>query len=421
MANDTLLRRVAAAELVAASPTVLDDETLGIARNILEDLRAGGVRALRRHAERLGDLRAGEPLILEREALLAARDAIPTGDRELLERVAARVAHFARAQRESLRALELSIPGGRAGHDILPVARAGCYAPGGRHPLPSSVLMTAVTARVAGVDEIVVASPRPAPITLAAAAVAGADRLLACGGAQAVGALAYGIEGLAPCEVVVGPGNRFVTAAKKLVAGEVRIDFLAGPSELLVLADDSADPATIAADLLAQAEHDPDARPLLVLLRAEVLAEAVERELLAQLAVLPTREVARSALRNGVVVHVDDDEAAVQVCNRLAPEHLQVLTRDPGRFRALLRHCGGLFLGPASAEVLGDYGIGPNHVLPTGGASRAHGGLSVLQFLRLRGWLELDSVDPGTCADAVRLAELEGLAGHAAAARRRGG
>ncbi|MCC6781320.1 MAG: histidinol dehydrogenase [Planctomycetes bacterium] len=141
----------------------------------------------------------------------------------------------------------------------------------------------------------------------------------------------------------------------------------------------------------------------------------------AEPAKLPTREVARAALRNGGVVHVNDDAAAVEVCNRLAPEHLQVLTREPGRFRTPLRHCAGLFLGPASAEVLGDYGIGPNHVLPTGGAARVHGGLSVLQFLRLRSWLELDSADPGTCADAVRLAELEGLAGHAAAARRRGG
>ena len=210
---------------------------------------------------------------------------------------------------------------------VAPVDRAGCYAPGGRFPLPSSVLMTAVTARAAGVRDVWVASPRPDDVTLAAAAVAGADALLAVGGAQAIAALAYGAGDVPPCDVVVGPGNRWVTAAKKLVAGHVGIDMLAGPSELVVLADASADPATVAADLLAQAEHDPDALPVLVATDAE-LVDRVEIELERQLAALPTRDTAEPAIGNGFAVMAGNLDDAIEVCDRLAPEHLQVLDRQ---------------------------------------------------------------------------------------------
>lgn len=414
-----ILRTVLAADVPDLLRDAVDAETLAGARAIVDDVRARGEAGVREHAERLGDLVAGAPLVLGREELAAALAALPGDEQALLHRTARRIAVFAEAQRSCIEGLTVEVPGGRAGHTVRPVDRAGCYAPGGRFPLPSSVLMTAVTARVAGVAEVWVASPRPAPVTLAAAAVAGADGLLAVGGAQAIGALAFGAGVVPACDVVVGPGNRWVTAAKQVVAGRVAIDMLAGPSELVVLADDTADPALVAADLLAQAEHDPDALPILVT-TAPGLPERVDAELAVQLASLPTAATARAALAAGFAV-VADLDTAIRLCNRLAPEHLEVLVAGADHVASRLRSYGSLFLGPASAEVLGDYGAGPNHVLPTGGTARFTGGLSVLTFLALRTWLAID--DPALAApvarDAVALARLEGLEAHARAAEMR--
>ena len=417
-----LLRRAGIDELRDLRRTPVDEATLEAAAALVREVRRDGEAGLRRLAERYDGLEPGAALVLPRERLVAAAAALPDGQRELLERTAGRIADFARAQRAALSAVQVPVPGGTAGHEIAPVERAGCYAPGGRFPLPSSVLMTAVTARAAGVGEVWVASPRPAPVTLAAAAIAGADALLACGGAHAIAALAFGAGDVPACDVVVGPGNRWVTAAKQLVAGHVGIDMLAGPSELVVLADATADPAVLAADLLAQAEHDPDAMPTLVT-TDPTLPERVEAELERQLVDLPTAGVARRALGNGLAVVVRDLDEGAAACDLLAPEHLQVLTTDPDDAARRCRHWGGLFLGPAAAEVLGDYGVGPNHTLPTGGAARHAGGLSVLHFLRVRTWLR---TEPGpelarAAADAAALARLEGLEAHARAAERRMG
>jgi phosphoribosyl-ATP pyrophosphohydrolase/phosphoribosyl-AMP cyclohydrolase/histidinol dehydrogenase len=414
-----LLREVRPNDVPALARDAVDEDTLARAKVIVDDVRARGEVALREHAERLGDLAPGAPLFVPRERLEQALAALPADQRALLERTAARVRAFAEAQRASLAPLTCPVPGGRAGHTVAPVERAGCYAPGGRFPLPSSVLMTAVTARAAGVPSVWVASPKPVPITLAAAAVAGADALLAAGGAHAIAALVFGAGPIPPCDAVVGPGNRWVTAAKQLVAGRVAIDMLAGPSELLVLADKTADPATIAADLLAQAEHDPDALPVLVALDDGVI-DAVRAELEAQLAVLPTHETARAAAEAGFAVRAPDLAAALAICDRVAPEHLEVMVAGADEVAAKLRHYGGLFVGPRSAEVFGDYGAGPNHVLPTGGTARRTGGLSVLTFLRVRTFLAID--DPaaaGLVDDAAALARLEGLEAHARAAERR--
>jgi phosphoribosyl-ATP pyrophosphohydrolase/phosphoribosyl-AMP cyclohydrolase/histidinol dehydrogenase len=418
-----LLRRVAAEEVPdsAARADPVDAKTLAAAAEIVDAVRRGGETVLRGYAERFGDIASGAPLVLEREEIEGSLAALGPGERDLLERVADRIARFARAQRDSLRVADVEVPGGQAGQRIDPVERAGCYAPGGRFPLPSSVLMTAVTARVAGVGEVWVASPRPSPIAIAAAAVAGAHGMLCVGGAQAIAALAFGAGPVPACDVVVGPGNRFVTAAKQLVAGRVGIDMLAGPSELVVLADRSADPAVVAADLLAQAEHDPDAVPTLVATSA-ALIDDVNSQLAAQLADLPTAETARAALRNGSAVLVADVDEGAAICDRLAPEHLELMVEDADAVAGRCRHFGALFVGAGAAEVLGDYGAGPNHTLPTGGTSRHAGGLSVFDFLRVRTWLAID--DPAAALplvdDAVQLAELEGLAAHArsAAARR---
>jgi len=383
---------------------------------IVAAVRDDGPAALRRYAERFDGLAEGAPLVVGPDEMRAATDSLPTGRKDLLKRAAGRIADFARAQRAALTDVDVAVPGGRAGHRVLPLASAGCYAPAGRYPLPSSVLMTAVTARVAGVDTVVVASPSSDPVMLAAADIAGADVYLRAGGAQAVAALAYGVD-VPACETVVGPGNVWVTAAKQLVSDRVRTDGAAGPSELVVVADADSSPERVAADLLAQAEHDPSARIALVALDEGVVA-AVEECLAAQLDGLPTAATARASLAAGVAVVAESVDEAVDLCDRLAPEHLQWTagrTAAPDR----LRRYGGLFEGRDAAEVLGDYAAGPNHVLPTGGQARFKGGLSVFDFVAVRSWLRID--DPQGARDLARdaedLAGLEGLAAHARAAK----
>lgn len=415
----THLRRLAPADVAPRRGGAVPAEALAVAQQIVGAIEQDGEAALRRWAERLGDLAPGAPLVLGRAACDQALARLPAATVALLGRTAERIARFAMAQRQSLLPLDVAVPGGRAGHDVVPVDAAGCYAPGGRYPLPSSVLMTAVTARVAGVRDIVVASPRPDDVTLAAAAIAGATRVLPVGGAQAIAAMAFGVA-VPACDVIAGPGNRYVSAAKQLLAGRARIDMVAGPSELLIVADDTADPALIAADLLAQAEHDPDAVPMLVAI-GDGLAAAVERELDRQLATLPTAAIARRALPNGCAVCVHDVEQALEIADRLAAEHVQVMTANAAAVAARLRHGGAVFVGPASAEVFGDYGAGPNHVLPTGGVGRARGGLSVFDFVRVRTWLRIDEGDGALLADARDLARLEGLEAHARAAEVRAG
>ena len=417
------LRRISPGEVRAAGRAAgraaADPELLAAAAKIVDDVRARGTAAVREHAERLGDVEPGAALLLDRAALERSLEELDGEQRALLERTAGRVRAFAEAQRAVLGECRIELPGGAAGHRLEPLERVGCYAPGGRFPLPSSVLMTAVPARAAGCKCIWVASPRPARATRAAAALAGADGLLAVGGAQAIAALAFGIDGLPAVDFVCGPGNTWVTAAKRLVFGDVGIDMLAGPSELAVLADAGADAADVAADLLAQAEHDPHALPVLVTTAARI-ADEVDRELEAQRASLPESAIG-PALERGFCVLVRDMGEALLVCDRLAPEHLALHVANAAELERRVRHAGAVFVGADSAEVLGDYGVGPNHVLPTGGGARFRGGLSVFDFLRVRTWLALD--DRGAARelvdDAVRLARVEGLEAHARSAERR--
>ena len=400
----------------------LPQQALDIARDIVSDIKEKGRQALLEYAIRFGDLESIESSwIIERDDLQQAYLQLDQQTQELLQRTAQRIRDFAAAQRAALSDLDYKIPGGRAGHQVSAVEVAGCYAPGGRFPLPSSVLMTAITAKVAGVEQVIVASPKPSQVTLAAAYLAGADRLLAVGGAQAIAALAYGV-GVQPVDIIVGPGNLYVTAAKQIVSGKVRIDMLAGPSELVVLADASADPAMVASDLIAQAEHDPEARPILVS-DSDDLIRDVNEELYRQLETLSTRSIALESLtHNGFAVACQDIEVGIEVCNQLAPEHLEVIVSDSDSIIKDLKHFGGLFIGHQSAEVFGDYGLGPNHVLPTGGTARYKGGLSVMDFLRIRTWLKMDdtqSLPSGLVEDVSTLARIEGLEGHAKSAETR--
>jgi histidinol dehydrogenase len=313
--------------------------------------------------------------------------------------------------------------GSRLGQEVRPLERVGIYVPGGRAAYPSTVLMTAVPARVAGVREIVLVSPPAAdgtlnPAVLAAARIAGVTEAYRVGGAQAVAALAYGTESIRRVDKIVGPGNIYVALAKSRVFGDVGIDMLAGPSEVVVIADGEAEAAYVAADLLAQAEHDPMARSVL-LSPSSTLLDAVERETVRQLAALPRREIAASALRdNGALVLTGSLAEAVDVANRLAPEHLELSVAEPDALLARVRCAGAVFLGPHTPEVVGDYVAGPNHVLPTGGTARFASALSTEDFVRRLSVIQYST--RGLVEAWPHLAELarvEGLQAHSEAAR----
>ncbi len=415
-----ILRRLAPWKVRNLQRRALRQDALTEAAAIVDDVKARGLEAMIEHAVELGDLEPGQAWLKGPDDFKTAFNALEPSQRSLIERCAQRIRTFALAQKNCLKELKQEIAGGYAGHTIQPMQSAGCYAPGGRYPLPSSVLMTAITARAAGVNQVWVASPRPSLITLAACGAADADGLLAVGGAQAVAALHLGIDPVPACDILVGPGNAWVTAAKHIVSADTAIDMLAGPSELLILTDGSAYPAWVAADLLAQAEHDPMALPMLVS-TCEKLLEDVDRELSRQLETLPTAAVARKALRNGFGVLACNLDEAIELSDRIAPEHLELLLEDPHGTVGRLRHYGALFIGSAAAEVLGDYAAGPNHVLPTGTTARFTGGLSVLSFLKVRTWIDIENPDQShpLYEDAAQLARIEGLEAHARAAEMR--
>lgn len=408
-----LLQRLRPADLNGTPHMPIDRAASLDAVAIVEDVRARGEAALREHGERLGDLEPGAALVVDRQDLKTAFEGLDSDTRELLVRVQRRIAAFSRAQREGLSDLNIQIDGGQAGHRWIPVNSVGAYAPGGRYPLPSSVLMTVTPARVAGVTSVWLGSPRPSDLTLAAGWVAGADGVLALGGAQAVAALAFGTVSPS-ADLIVGPGNKWVTAAKRHLYGEVGIDGLAGPTEILVIADDRARPDLVAADLLAQAEHDVEAVPTLIT-TSDRIADEVDVELESQLADLPTASVARAALSNGLCVVVPDLARAASVSDSLAPEHLALHVADPRALAMQVRCYGSIFVGDRSAEAFADYGAGPNHVLPTGGGARFQAGLSVFTFLKASTWLAIESPEM-LIEDTARLARLEGLEAHARAA-----
>ena len=389
-------------------------------QRVLDDVREHGDAAVRRYAELLD---GGAPDSLEATAseLREAYDDTPQDLRSALHTAADRV----RAFHEACLPKSWMDPATGLGEQFTAMARAGVYAPGGQAAYPSTVLMTAVPARVAGVDEVVLATPSqqgmgPNPAVLAAAYVAGVDRVFQIGGAQAIAAMAYGTESVPKVDIVCGPGNIFVTLAKQMVYGEVAVDGLYGPTETLVIADASVDPVMCAADLLAQAEHDTLASPVLITTSAAAL-DGVCAEIERQLRTLPKRDIASAAIENqGVAVLVDDLEQAVSLANLFGPEHMCLLVEEPRLLLGSIRNAGGVFLGEASPEVAGDYIAGPSHVMPTGGTARFNSSLGVHQFLKVTSIIGLDDAAFHALGeDAARLAEAEGLEGHARAARLR--
>ena len=316
--------------------------------------------------------------------------------------------------------------GSMLGQSCIPLDRVGIYVPGGTASYPSSVIMNAVPASVAGVKEIIMAVP-PAkdgkvnPYVLVAAREAGVDRVFKIGGAQAIAAFAFGTETVPRVDKITGPGNIFVTLAKKAVYGHCDIDMLAGPSEILIIADESADPAYIAADMLSQAEHDVLASSI-VITNSIDLAEKVETEVKTQLTALPRQEIAAASIeKNGLLIVADDLMQAMELANLSAPEHLEILTREPFTLLPYVRHAGAVFLGAYSPEPLGDYFAGPNHVLPTGGTARFYSVLNVETFMKRTSIISYTAPALAEVKDdIIRLAEAEGLEAHANAIRMRG-
>ncbi len=373
-------------------------------RRMVQSVRRGGDKALRRYAEQWDGLNAGEALRVPEREMQAALKSSSRELRSALENAAGNIRNFCQWQmpREWVREKQ----GRKLGQLVRPLSSVGCYVPGGRYPLPSTLLMTVIPAQVAGVKEIRVVSPRPAPATLAAAALLGVREFYRIGGAQAVAALAYGTKSVPRVNKIVGPGNLFVTTAKKIVAFDCAIDFLAGPTEGLVLCDDG-EPSFIAADLVAQAEHDPEALVLLVT-QSRKLAASVPRSVAALARENPVAQ--RSLRKHGAVLLAASSAQAIAWSNRIAPEHLTT-TRD--RLRDIVS-AGSIFLGDYSAQAAGDYGSGPNHVLPTGGVARFRGGLSVTDFLKIMTVQEISRAGLRKIAPSIlTLAAAEGLRAHA--------
>lgn len=394
---------------------------------ILKDVRSNGDSALQSWTLTLDGLDL-QPAPVSRDSIQSALDSITPAQQEALRKAAARIEAFHR--RQPLSSWFTNELGGTLGQIIRPIQRVGLYVPGGTAPLPSSVLMSAIPARVAGVKELVVVTPPNRsltdralpvdPIILAACAISGVDEVYLLGGAQAIAALAYGTETIRPVDKIFGPGNLFVTLAKRQVYGVVGIDGLAGPTETVVIADESANPAWVAADLLAQAEHDLLASAIL-LTPSQPLIERVQVEVAQQMEQRSRAEIIAASLENrGGAVLTSDLQEAVQLANDYAPEHLGLSVRDPWNWVEKVKNAGGVFVGEHSFEVLGDYLAGPSHVMPTGGSARFASPLNVWDFVKIVSLVALDqntaeSVGPV----AATIAEAECLDAHANAALQR--
>ena len=398
-------------EAVLASRRALSREAERVAARIVEDLRRHGDAALFSWTKRLDGVALNPRNVwVSRGEMAQAARSVPKSLLAAVDHAARNIRAVARRQKPAEWTVAVE-PGVRAGQRVRPIESVGCYLPGGRFSLVSTLLMTVVPAQVAGVQNIVVASPQPGPALLAAAARLGVTSLARVGGAQAIAALAYGTRSIPRVDKIFGPGNRFVTAAKKLVSGDCAIDLLAGPTEAIVFAA-SGNAKFMAADLIAQAEHDPDTISILVTTSPR-LARAVAREAERQLSALPANTLARRALeKNGAALVAPDLPAAVRFINRFAPEHLTL----PSGAASLLKQiesAGSIFLGPWSAQSFGDYASGTNHVLPTGGVARTRGGLSVADFVKCISVQEVSRAGAARLAPvAEEFARAEGLEAH---------
>lgn len=394
---------------------------------ILQDVRERGDEALIEYTARFDKVSlTADTLEVTREEMEKALQSVEPELLKVIEKAAANIRAFHERQRENSWFMTRE-DGTLLGQKVTPLSRVGVYAPAGTAPLPSTVLMDVIPAKVAGVEEVILCSPpqkdgKLNPLVLACAKLAGIDRVFAVGGAQAIGAMAYGTKTLPRVDKIVGPGNIYVATAKKQVFGSCGIDMIAGPSEILVIADESANPAYVAADLLSQAEHDKLSSAILVT-PSKDLAVKVQAEVDEQLSRLERNEIAAYSLENyGAIILTSDLEEAVKLSNAIAPEHLEVCTRDPFALLPSIKNAGAIFLGYYSPESLGDYFAGPNHTLPTTGTARFFSPLGVYDFVKRQSVI---SYSPGAFAEAApyvaAFADAEGLSAHAQAVRIRTG
>ena len=406
--------------LKKAKPSVPQDRTNleQTVRRMLDDIAAHGDDAVRKYARDLDKWERGEFQATPDE-IRSVASKLPETFKQDFEYCRKQVTEFAKRQKDSLQEFETEIGKGIVlGQKVVPVSRVGCYVPGGKYPLISSAIMSVGTARVAGVDHIIAcAPPRGAegmyPYTLYALHAAGAHQIYHLGGVQAFAAMAFGCLGMQPVDIVTGAGNSFVAEAKRQLFGRVGIDLLAGPTEILVIADTSADPALIATDLLGQAEHGPDS-PAWLVTTSRALGRAVIEEVERQLETLPTAAIASVAWRDhGEVVVAADDDEAIAISDGYAPEHLEVMTRRNDHYLAKLKNYGSLFLGEESTVAYGDKGVGTNHTLPTSRAARYTGGLWVGKFLKVVTYQKLTAAASHSIAPIMaRMCEAEGMLAH---------
>ncbi|MFL5338280.1 MAG: histidinol dehydrogenase [Geminicoccaceae bacterium] len=400
-------------EVVAADKKVRDT-----VENILADIANRGDAAVRELSVKFDKWDRDDYRLTESE-IEGCLSQLSKRDIEDINFAQTQVRNFAQKQRESILDIEVeTLPGVVLGHKNIPLGSAGCYVPGGKYPLLASAHMSVITAKVAGVPRIVTAAPpfhgKPAPAIVAAQHLAGADEIYCFGGIQAIGAMALGTQSIAPVDILVGPGNAFVAEAKRQLFGRVGIDLFAGPTETLVIADESVDGELCATDLLGQAEHGPDT-PAILLTTSEKLARETMREVERLLEILPTAAIARQAWEtHGAVCVVESDEEMVQVADRIASEHVQVMTRDPDYFLKNMRNYGALFLGPRTNVAFGDKVIGTNHTLPTKKAARYTGGLWVGKFLKNCTYQRVltDEASALIGSYCSRLCALEGFVAH---------
>lgn len=393
--------------------------------DMIDDVKKRKDEALKEYSQRFdGSKRTS--FLVTKEEIREAYDQLTEQEIQDLKKAAEYIRAFARAQRETIKPLEnfSPAPGIFLGHRIIPVKSCCCYVPGGNYPLYSTALMLVIPAKAAGVERVAACSPvmkgtdRINPKTLAAMDIAGADEIYAVGGAQAIAAFSYGTEEIRPVDMIVGPGNQYVTEAKRQCYGQVGIDFVAGPSEVLVIADGSGTPEIVAADLLAQSEHDPNAKGMLITTDekfGQAVIQAVEKEL----SWLPTASIAKKSWETyGEVVLADSLEEALQIANDYAPEHLELNVQEPEALKEQLYNYGSLFMGENTAEVFGDYASGTNHTLPTLRAARYTGGVWVGTFLKTCTHQSMTQEAMRDLAPLVeRMAQGEGLMGHAQAAK----
>ena len=382
-----------------------------VVKKIIEDVKKNGDKAVRKYTEIFDKIKIKNFKVNKRDIAEAYKKV----DKETIKAIksaARNIREFAGAQFKNFKDFEYTKNGITVGQKIIPIEKIGVYVPGGNYPLPSTALMCIIPAKVAGVKEVIVCSPKIKPVTIVSANLAGADKIFNVGGVQAIAAMAYGTKTIPKVDKVVGPGNIYVTQAKKEIFGDCGIDLLAGPTEILLIADRSSNPKFIAADLLAQAEHDINTKIIFVTDSKELIKN-VNNEIKFQIKKLETKKIIKEAFKKKKVIFVKNLKGAVKIANEVAPEHLALQVKNPRRYLNQLKNYGSLFLGEYSAVAFGDYCSGTNHVLPTDKTSRYTGGLSVKDFLKIQTYQLINKKGAKNLAKiATKFASLEGLDGH---------